>query len=793
MIKCVTDASAFISAAIGSHSDAWKRAMNTEEYVMEMKRPFVDDELKKAGIAWSNNYNYGKGRADVEQAVSSNAKEIFIAISLLELDFHRFDPEKYKKKDSIFAFLQYSEMKSDFAERIANCFAEILEQDSAIDIFLSQTEYNSFMWGYCPVTRDKFSYLGNPVHYTDIAFESRTAFDSIKKFAVFDVVKGTTLMDILVEDCKTISGKWHKTDETLCSNGWIKSQLVELCCSIFSENDEAREFLREKKFNGNKELTIRYESWEDIQSLVENKGQIWAGVNLNDVHVGKTYEFENGGYWETYSVMSSPASSQGDVNLVSASIKYVIFQKFHPNQTQEDLISLIKEFSINGSEYIHEMKGAGRFIAEESQRYDFKRNAIEDKLLLTGNINVIMKDGLAGEKLKLRVIGGVTEWPEGAEMVPNQIRYDLQDHVQSIAMDDQAYHQRIQHYKPSLDLSSRPTKDEVQTLNAQFQDSRTKNIPFKLKDYSVVIFNAFKALVNNTFKEDRIKAKKELFFEKLIEEFSEFKLDKEDIVKILGCVENIRINPVIKDREAIQQAIQYAASGGAKRRLIKMFLMSFGFSRSQIKTFLDQEDYGDEAQVASFENNVFFNSSEVVFGSNQDHIIHLTAHFYKIDAMFKMLAQGDDPMRIFNYVVNALNNTKMHVLAIESNYFFKSRFKEFLKVQDYFEKKTKELAGLLDQAKKQAAQQATEGQQGEGDIPPELKHQFYLDRVKTLDKIERANMRDKDNQQRQEARFEFQSEMAMKKAELDADLKKKKVETDIELNQARKAADMVTP
>lgn len=781
MIQTREDASALISTAISSHDEAWRRAVETEDYVIRMDPPFDDEELKKKGVAWTSNRNFGKGRADVEQAVSNKVKDIFSAVSLMEVKFHTFNEKKYK--DKIFSFLQFDEMKADFAERVGDVFAEVLETDSAVDVFLSKVEYNAYMFGQCAVTRDKFTYLGNPIHYTDIAFEDRTKVSAIRKFVLFDVIKGEDVLKRLEKAQSADTYAWHdNNDIRITSSGWIETGLLELVRSIYNTKDDLKRDLREIKNLAQESLEIRYDTWEDVQLLIQNKGFMYASINLNNVFIAKSYEFEDSGYWETYSALS------GEPNMATV-IKEVIFQKFHANKVQEDLITLIKEFTINGSEFIHEIQGAGRFIAEDALGFDVKKNAIEDKLMVNGLIFVKKQNGLMGEKLKVDVIGGFGILDDDISFPEGQTKYDLSQHVQSIQFDNQEHKERMAHYKPSIDMSNRPTKDEVQFLSAQFNSARTSNIPFKLKDYSIIITNAFKSLAETEFLDERLKHKQEEFYSKLEDAFYEFKLKREDIKKILGCVANICINPVISDVQAIQQAMQVAASGPAKRRLVKMFLMALGYSRTQVKTLVEQETYGDEAEKVAFENNTFINSAEVVFGNNQDHIIHLTGHFYKIDQVLKGIQAGEDPVRAWNFLRNALSNTKLHVLAIGQNFFFKDRFKEFDKIQVYYEGKLKQLGVYLDRLKKQQEQQA-QNQDVKDEITPELKEKFYQDRLKLMDKIERTNIRDQHARERELQKFEFNKELADRKTDDEIDRKKRLTELKMELSQTETAARM---
>jgi len=758
------DANLIISAAIESHYGLWEKIHNSEEYIMNYKPPFDETKRKEQKISWSNNWNYGKGKMLVEQGVVSNVTEMFKTLSMMEIIFNR----KGKSKEKVYQFLDTDFLRYQIGRRIAEVFADILENDPRFQTFLTQIEYSSYMFGYCPIIRDKFTYLGRPISLKSIAFEDGTEFQEIRNFVVFDTMKAEILLQKLDQSLNLQSTEVESRGQifNIYENGWIKEGMEEIFYDILSNCPEIAEDvkggvyeLRSKLEDGKIKITY----WEDVETIRQEKGDTWLNININNVDIAKIFTTDGDEITETY-IVASQYSSEMDTGCG----EYLLYQKNHGKKEYTEIINIIKEFAVSAENTIQSLTGVSKQIGQESLIYDFKRNAIEDKLLLSGNLLLSTVDDLSAEEVELKVYGGVTILPPNASIAANQIRYDLNDHVNSLAFDDNELKKHSSHYNPQISLSNRPTKDEVQLKGSEHAYQKGTKIPFKLKDYSALFTNILRDLVDEVFFNPIDKNAKNKFIEELKYEFEEFGIDEGDIKLILKEIKAIQLHAVNNDINAIQTAMPFAQNTNGRTKLIRSFLIALGFSRQDVNMFIEVVEYGNQIEQAALENSAFYNTSEVVFDSSQDNIGHLNIHFAKIDRVIKGISGGEDIVKGFNYITNALTNTAKHVEAIRTSYFFKNRYKEFAQVQKQFEKTAKQISDIINKKKQE---NANSGQQGM-EIPPEELRKIQLLEWKAQKKEERTNFLTQQSAQRKLAEFEQKLAMKQKEGETEEEIKR---------------------
>ena len=780
-IENATDANLLISTAIESHQELWDAIQNSEDYIMDYKAPFDEEKRKEQKISWSNNWNYGKGKMLVEQGVVSNVTEMFKTLSMIEILFNR----KGKSKDAIFEFLDNNFLRYVIGNRIAEVFADVLENDPRFQTFITQIEYNSYMFGYSPIIRDKFTYLGKPISRKSIAFEDLTEFSDIRNFVVFDTMKAEVLLQKL-EECLGTSSELIETREQefhQYENGWIKEGMEDIFYNILSECSEIHDDVKsgtlelEAKI---KEGKLKITAWEDVEKIRTVKGDTWLNININNIDIAKIYTTDGAEITETYVV-----ASQYSENNIGCS-EYLLYQKNLGEIEYTEVINIVKEFAVSAETTIQSLTGVSKQIGQESLIYDFKRNAVEDKLLLSGNLLLSTVDDLSAEEVELKVYGGVTILPPNASIAANQIRYDLNDHVNSLAFDDNELKKHSAHYNPQISLSNRPTKDEVQLKGSEHAYQKGTKIPFKLKDYSKLFTNMLRDLVEEVFFNPVDKKAQKEFMEELGYELEEFGVDEKDLKKILGEVKAIQLHAVNNDISAIQTAMPFAQNTNGRTKLIRSFLIALGFSRKDVNMFIEVVEYGNQIEQAALENSAFYNTSEVVFDSSQDNIGHLNIHFAKIDRVIKGISGGEDIVKGFNYITNALTNTAKHVEAIKTSYFFKNRYKEFAQVQKQFEKTAKQIADIINKRKQENASSGQEGM----DIPPEELRKIKLLEWKAQKKEERTNYLTQLSSQRKMAEFEQKLSMKQKDSETNEEIKKQLAAVQVELEKVKTAAKL---
>jgi hypothetical protein len=817
MITKLIDATCVINAAIRSHLTSWQQSMETEKYVIKCDPPFDDEEQKDKGLSWQSNWNFGKGKARAEQVITKNVTEVSKAITLLDILFERFDKKKHGK-DQVYEFLLIPEMKADFAERIGAAFFEtVLERTQEMDSVVRRGEYESFLYGYAGCVHDQTSIFPTIQPYSNIAFEDHTDPDNVGRFVIFDIVKGEYLYNIY----KRIRSKNTSAEEAyeeanekqvytygegcpeFTASGWNEHALLLLICEQFNLRDDCLQCINpDSKKNTNNGIDAAtsewakiFTTWEDISLLEAKMSPYWCQINMNNIYLAKVFEIDaDGTLCESYCAMNGPVAFAPDF---VAGVKFdILYQRKRPNMRQEHLINIIRDVNVENSVYIHDIKGNGAFVGEAALRYDIFRNTLNDKFTLSGLPWIHAPGGGLMEKnTEVKVLGGMVLVGQNMEIVPNQIRVDLASHIQALQIEDAEYQQNMQHVQPKTQLSNRPTKDEVNFVNSQAASVNSADIPQKLKTYTNIVT---RVLLNTVDEKMSLQAKDtiliDMFMNALVEEFSDMSLSKENIKKILKCVTLAQVSPVMSDRDAIQAALQVVSTASARKRLTRMFLSTFGFSRRMIRDIMEAEDYGHDAELASIENAMFETTREIVFGLGQDHITHLQAHFHKIDQKFGGLQAGEDPVRAHLYVTNALTNTALHVNAIGNSIFYQGRAKDYIKIQKYFEQKLKELSVELDKQRAAAQAEAQKGQQQGGpmNLPPEVQAKFYLDRIKLMEKIETSRQRTQVAQQLKLQNFALDQELKKQKANADLEMKKTKTDADVNSSLAKRSVEMLT-
>lgn len=786
-VKCASDAQWVIQSAVRSHLDIWQRIDNIEDYLLRLDKPYSEEEVKNMGYSWTCNQNFGKGRTKVEQDVQQNVGDILQALAFLQISFRPYN--KKKDKDKIYQFLADETLRARFKDTIASCFLDALDKDSHLSSWLNKIEYCLYTFAHCSITRDIFGYLGFPNHPRSIGYEDRTRISNVQTHILFDVVKADYLYDILKEnnqapdpeaiiDLSSTNDPLSKEDPvmdgdpyayTTYENGWIEEGLIEIFRLALIDDPKNK---AEKKVESGYTVVDQdnlpvnqFNSWQDIQTFVNKWGLPYIYSNINNVYIAKIYYWIDSEFWEVYIAVKGDILSK---NIPIPNVnKFLLYRKNHGKKQVKEVINVIKEATLNVNDWIHELKGWGKIIAEDSLRYDIKRCKLEDRLTINGCAVIETTNEFQSGQLKIAVIGGLVVPEAGIKILASPFDMNLEQFQQSIEFDEQQFQQKTSYLAPQVsgNLGNRATKDEVQAVSQEVASARGGKAPLKFKDYSDVLFNAINELSENDLMTDSNKDIRQSFFDDIRSSFSDIidpeDFPDEDIQKIIACIDGVRFTPAIRDTQALQQAMEMAGNDDQKVRLQKMYLMALGFDRKDTEDLLDEQNYGEQVSIAAIENDMFSRTVEVAFGISQDHITHGNMHFAKMDrVMTQLQAQQTDIMSAFKFLTNALQNTSQHVAAIQGSYFYADKYKDFNKYQKYFAAKAKSLSDTIIQMQQQAAQQQQQGQQQQQpQLDPKTQASIYNDRIKMLDKIKRTDLLTNDKRQR--IVQEFQTRMQL--------------------------------
>jgi hypothetical protein len=793
VIESVEDANIYIRSALLSHATMWDRVNNIEDYTIRMKKPFDESELKTAGLGWVTNFNYGKGKAFIEYNLSQNIADLIRSISFAEVDFVAFDKKKHTTKTS--AFLANDALRQRISYGIVSCFIQALEQDNDFYTWANIVEYNAFMFGRCAITYDEDTYLGYPHHIRNIAYEDHTQMNRIDNFMLFDLMKATHLHHKMMESqgMATTTHDLCGTVHTFYENGYCKEAMEEVfkmyCESEFGKGN--------RKYTG---LDV-HSSWESIQNQIQGLG-IWGDIlsNLNNLYIGKIFYFDDKSHLiETWVVLTRNLYAEySNVNVSSSCcLKHLLYRKDRGVIEQSKIINIVREFSISTNNYINELTGYGTIIAQTSYQNDVKKCRLEDKLAINGSPFIKETSAYEGQEVGIAVVGGFNILKEGVNLEMAQHRFNLNDQITSLKLDEADFNRDTKGIDPSLNLSSRPSSDEVQAAQQNASAARASRIPIKLSDYSVTLREALLNLSSNNFEgasNIRIKTVRAKFFDELKKEFLDLDIEDDEFDDVIKHITFLVLNPVNNNIAALKEAMAMAGSSESRTRLKKMYLAALGFSRKDIWEMVQIEDYGTQTSIAALENAAFVNTAEIAWGPEQDHISHLNIHYAKADRIMQGVSQGEDLVRAFNELVNLLTNTDKHVNFLETQPFYADHYNTFKDIQKFFEDKARMLAQEVEKIKQQAAQAqqqaAQEGGQGGGQPPISPKDQadMYNDRLKTMDKIKRTNEQSQLTASlKQEA---FLREQARKDAQVAADIERSKQKDSVKLQTSQAAAQI---
>lgn len=794
-VDCARDAKLMVQNAISAHASQWEKIQNTVDYLMEYRRPVDEQTLKENDMGWRNNWNYGRGRMFVEQGVISNVMDVIKTLAMMQVNFNQFNPEKHKQQ--IYQFLSSDRFRYIFGNTICEIFSDILEEDVRFNDFLTRIEYCAYLFGYSPVIRDKFTYLGKPVFLTEVAFEDRTDIFQIFNWVVFDNIKGEQLLQKVdrIKNLKLQTSPYNNDDDesiNVYENGWVKEGIEEIFCRILENNEEIKNHVKNGELNVgsfDKDKTeLKITQWEDVETIRRFKGSIWMANNVNNISIAKIFGTDAGGnIIETHIVCNKALIEAEDSDCPQFSCETysnILYIKNLKKIPYTRLLNLVKEFALSSTGYIQDIKGVSKQIVEESVRYDTKRNNIEDKLILVSSLILSKTDDL--EDPSIKVLGPVTYLSPGVNFAPNQIKIELGDHIQSMNQDEQDFRNRVFHYNPQIQLSNRPTKDEVKLRGSEQQFNRSAKIPSKLRDYAVLFHNMLIDLFEEDFDNPMDSRMKKEFRTRLVNALSEFNITDKNLDKIIKEISSITLHQVNNDTASIQTAMPFAQNSDGRMKLIRSFLLSLGFSRQDVNMFVKVADFGYQIEQAALENAAFYNTSEVVFDDSQDHIGHLTTHFAKIDRVIKGIQGGEDIVAGFNYITNALTNTEKHVNAIGSSFFFKNRFKEFAGIQKTFVKTAKQISDIINKKKEENRQNKS----SDMTIPPEELRKIQLLEWQAQEKNKRTNWLTAQSAQRKAV--EFEQKLKMKQAEVASDMKNKKDLADLQsqIEQIKASIDL---
>ena len=746
--------------AVSSHQEYWDVIAACEDHI-DGKKPYDPDELKKKGMAWASNFNYGKARAKIEKNVSEAVSKVNAAISLGYVTFTNYEEEH--KDDKILSFLNDFEKRGIVASNIGMALATTLAKETRLSGWLNEIEYPSFSFGYCAMVYDTFDWMPTPIHPRNIAFKPRTKPDDIKCWITFKHVDASELYDRWIEayNENITVDKTESKPKRIASSGWNLEALEEVLLHAYRG-----------KVNGQ---TVS--SWDQVIPYY-NENPSAVIMDTQAVMVAKIYYLENNGrLTETYIPYANEWQhgkhrSTGQTFTCCS----LLFSKDRGAYNQRMFIGLIRDSGYtSGDNYIQSLRGICKFSVEDSIRYNRGRNNMNNKMTFVGSPMFEQSNTGSGDKFKLTVSQGFLLLPPSHNLVAHQPTFDVASHINVLGFEEKEFNRDTQQYDASIQgrLTSRPSKNEVEQVTAEVKFSDAAKSSVKFKDYSAIFLSILQRLPKvRCKKQDKGYEGKYRFYETVKKNLSWLVKTDEDVNKILGVIDSFVFDPVVTNIETITIALQMAETPYARNRFRRMMLVAKGMPIEEVNIAvpLTQDKFANlqDSRVAAFENDMFFTTNEIILAGTDDHIVHIDSHFAKVTKVIEgVKQQAISPVDAFKYLENNLAHTAGHIQLLGQDPIFNKKaqeyaaqFQEFVKVKD-------QIKGMAEQMMEAQAQQAEQVQ-----IDPETQNEIASKNAKMAADIERKN-----------ALAVSRTEQTNKKIELDHEAKLEKIRLDAQTEQ----------
>lgn len=745
--------------AVSSHQEYWDVIAACEEHI-DGKKPYDPDELKKKGMAWASNFNYGKARAKIEKNVSESVAKVSAALALGYVTFCNYE-EKYKD-DDVLSFLQDSEKRGIVASNIGVALASTLAKETRLSGWLNEIEYPSFSFGYCALVYDTFDWMPTPIHPRNIAFKPKTKPDDIKTWVTFKHVDASELYDRWIEAYNE-SVKVDTTEskpKRIASSGWNLEALEEVLLHAY-----------QGKINGQ---TVS--SWDQVIPLYEESPSAVI-MDTQAIMIAKIYHKENNGrLTETYipygNLWQNGKHKTTGTNFTCCSL---LFTKDRGVYNQRMFVALIRDSGYtSGDNYIQNLRGICKFSVEDSIRYNRGRNNMNNKMTFVGSPMFEQTNTGSGDKFKLTVSQGFLLLPPSHQLLAHQPTFDVGSHINVLGFEEREFNRDTQQYDASIQgrLTSRPNKGEVEQVTAEvkFTDAAKGNVKFK--DYSAVFLSILQRLPKVKCKtQDKGYEGKYRFYEEVKKNLAWLVKTDADINKILGVIDTFVFDPVTTNIETITIALQMAETPYARNRFKRMMLIAKGIPIEEVNIAvpLTQDKFSNlqDSRVVAIENDMMFTTNEIILAGTDDHIVHIDGHFAKMAKIIDgVKQQALSPVDAFKYLENNLSHTSGHIQLLGQDPMFNKKAQEYAAQFKDFVKAKNDIQAIAEQMMQEQQAKAQQVQ-----LDPETQADIAAKNAKTQSDIARKDALAVHKTEQRDQQIQLDHEAKLHKIELDAQVK----------------------
>jgi hypothetical protein len=751
----------YVDSACTAHDKQWQLATAIEEHI-EGKKPMEQKRLDDLGMSWAYNYNYYRARGKIEGACGEFVDKM---VRSLSLGYPEFRNNEDDDKDTPLKFLADYNERGIVSAAIGCAFSEMMEEEGDVQTFLNQTEYISYTFGYCGISWPVHDWRGDPIHIKNLATRPGSTVTQLNEW----VILKTETNNWLWERYQEIKDK--TPDEDGYIDGWNKAGLEVVLVKLYKGKIDVQ---------GGQPKSP--DTWDEILPLYSTQPSMVIS-NTSDIRLAKIYYKEVSGKFTEcyipwgYEWLKSQGTNQGKADQVPQ----ILFKEKYDVRPKE-LMGFVRDSGFTVTGEICKMRGAGRLIVEDSQRYNRTRNSMNNKALFAGSPWFETGSTQGNEKFKVTFSQGFVMMPPGGVIAERQPQFNINENIGLLQFEEREFSDNSQHFnsKASAGLSSRPTSDEIQLAQQEAGRARTAKDTVKVSDYSKIFLQFIKKMAKKPSKDDCNFEGHRRFFDLLLRYLPTYAEDDSDIVKILKAINSYSISLILGDIQAIQVAIGMAETPFGRNRYRRMLLIAMGHSRKEVDILVplyqDKYRYMQDDRIAAIENDMFMNTNEVVFQLTDDHVTHFTAHQAKFEKTVQAVReQRLDIVMAWKFMGNLFAHMQLHVDPLIQDPSLKDKGEEFLNTL----KQDSQILRQVEFAAQKALKDRADAAAQQSAISP-----------KDAADIERENAKTVANTQRQDYKAQERVRQQDEKQEADIDRAERKLEADIAIDAAKAVNDV---
>lgn len=674
--------------------------------------------LIERGMEYLSNVPYRKGAAKLENVATSRMNLFRAAIIFSKICFKPWNKE-YEDKPEYY-FLANEDLARNFAMRLSRLFVEMLHRDPHfLTTFLLQLAQQQTSWGYGLSCRREHSIFSEVPQMLNVYFERADRPENIKVF-----------IEVFYQRAADLYALWVKQEEL----GWV-----------YYQKDGIEEALR---WAIQQETGINYQSWAAILKAYEGADLInrlgrspevsWAWIWNEEIEGGVTRTMY---LWNRGLVNSLP---QGVGNMygsdsVMPNGTFLSYQRHYPDMEVTDVFRVYPNSGMSNDRIVQNYRGLGIYAYEEDIWYNQIRNALNDAIAF--NIQTVFQPEFGGQLTQFEIsnFGPYALLAPGFPIVDRGNQSPaLQQAVALLQYDDAQYENKLtSQYNPQVAgrIPDRANRDAVNSITTEVAQQQNEAATVPLDALQKELMAILKRMLETYKKGDPGYETWKYFKERVITAMfpvrewdmtkEGWKADRDEAQNkffraLIESIDYVGLDYVTNDILSLDALFQMAPTPEGKEYYRGRLAWSRGATFSEIQSFFPSADDPakniNDMPLALIENALFWDTHEIAYNTLQNPVTHLQAHLFKASEVTGSFKNGVDPVQIFKWLSNMLQNAKMHLDQLAQDPYQQQEFEQF---KDLYEGNV-ELADQFGKIAQQMAQQMNRDAEAQAQQQPEM-------------------------------------------------------------------------